>query len=87
MARRPTPKKLTENRRGTNILLGVTLVVLPLILALGVRFGPRRRIIVSLLCGVILVLLAAEIWLGVLLLHDQPSGPLYRFAPDTSSSQ
>lgn len=77
-------KKLTENRRGAHVLVGVTLVVLPLILALGVRFGPRRRIIVGLLCGVILVLLATEIWLGILLLHDQPSGPLYRFA-DTSS--
>lgn len=77
-------KKLTENRRGAHILVGITLVVLPLILALGVRFGPRRRIIVGLLCAVILVLLATEIWLGVLLLHDQSSGPLYRFA-DTSS--
>ena len=77
-------KKLTENRRGAHILVGITLVVLPLILALGVRFGPRRRIIVGLLCAVILILLAAEIWLGVLLLHDQASGPLYRFA-DTST--
>lgn len=78
-------KKLAENRRGTHILLGVTLVVLPLILALGVRFGPRRRIIVGLLCSAILVLLAAEIWLGVLLLHDQASGPLYRFAADSAT--
>lgn len=73
-------KKLSENRRGAHILIGLTLVVLPLILALGVRFGPRRRVIVGLLCAAILVLLAAEIWLGVLLLHDQASGPLYRFA-------
>jgi uncharacterized membrane protein len=82
---RNTPK-LSENRRGAHILIGIALVVLPLILALGVRFGPRRRVIVGLLCGVILALLASEIWLGVLLLHDSASGPLYRFAPPDQSS-
>ena len=81
---RNTPK-LSENRRGAHILVGVALVVLPLILALGVRFGPRRRVIVGLLCAVILVLLASEIWLGVLLLHDSASGPLYRFQPPDQS--
>lgn len=78
--------KLSQNRRGAHIVLGAALVVLPLILALGVRFGPRRRIIVGLLCGIIVVLLACEIWLGVLLLHDQATGPLFRFAPADQSS-
>jgi hypothetical protein len=80
-----TSDKLSQNRRGAHIVLGVALVVLPLILALGVRFGARRRIIVGLLCTVIVVLLACEIWLGVLLLQDQSSGPLYRFAPADQS--
>jgi uncharacterized membrane protein len=81
---RNTPK-LSENRRGAHVLVGIALVVLPLVLALGVRFGPRRRVIVSLLCAVILLLMAAEIWLGVLLLHDSDTGPLYRFAPPDQS--
>lgn len=81
-----TADKPSQNRRGAHVLVGIALVVLPLILALGVRFGPRRRIIVGLLCSVILVLLACEIWLGVLMLHDSATGPLYRFAPPEQSS-
>lgn len=81
-----TADKFSQNRRGAHVLVGIALVVLPLILALGVRFGPRRRIIVGLLCSVILVLLACEIWLGILMLNDSATGPLYRFAPPDQSS-
>ena len=81
-----TTKQISQNRRGAHVAFGVVLFVLPMILALGVRFGPRRRIIVGSICLVMLILLAAEIWLGVLLLHDNPEGPLYRFAPEQTSS-
>ena len=79
-------KQISQNRRGAHVAFGVVLFVLPMILALGVRFGPHRRFIVGSICLLMLLLLAAEIWLGVLLLHDSTSGPLYRFLPDQTSS-
>lgn len=77
-------KPLGQNRRGVHIVLGAALVIFPLLLALAVRFMPRRRIIVGVLCLIVLLLLAAEVWIGVLLLNDESEGPLFRFKPDTS---
>ena len=74
-------KQLSTNRRGAHVVVGATLVVLPLLLALFVRFGPRQRAIVVALCLLMAVLIAAEIWLGVLLIHDNSEGPLYKFTP------
>jgi uncharacterized membrane protein len=79
-------KPLSQNRRGVHIVLGAALVVFPLILALAVRFMPRRRVVVGVLCLIVLLLLVAEVWIGVLLLNDEPEGPLFHFKPDTSSS-
>lgn len=81
-----TTKTLSQNRRGVHIVLGAGLVIFPLILALAVRFMPRRRVIVGVLCLIVLLLLTAEIWIGVLLLNDASEGPLFRFKPDTSGS-
>lgn len=78
-------KQLSQNRRGAHVVLGAALVVLPLILALAVRFGPRQRIIVGALCLIMLLLIAAEVWLGILLMHDSSEGPLYRFSPPETS--
>ena len=74
-------KPLPNNRRGAHIVVGILLVISPLVLALAVRFGPRRRWLVLSFCIAILLIIAAEVWLGVLLLHDKTEGPLYRFAP------
>ena len=74
-------KPLSNNRRGAHIVMGTVLVILPLVLALAVRFGPHRRWLVLSFCIAILLVIAAEIWLGVLLLHDKSEGPLYRFLP------
>jgi uncharacterized membrane protein len=79
-------KTLTKNRRGVHIVLGAALILFPLLLALAVRFMPRRRIVVGVLCLIVLLLLTAEVWIGVLLLNDNPEGPLFRFNPDTSGA-
>lgn len=78
-------KQIGQNRRGAHVVIGAAIIVLPLILALAVRFGPRRRAIVGVLCLVMLLLVAAEIWLGILLLHDSSEGPLWRFTPPDTS--
>jgi hypothetical protein len=79
-------KEVGQNRRGAHIAIGVALIVLPLVLAAAVRWGARRRIIVSALCLVMVLVVAAEIWLGVLLISDRSAGPLYRFVPDTDAT-
>jgi len=80
------PAKFVENRRGAHIAMGVALILLPLVLAATVRWGARRRVIVSGLCAVMVLVVAAEIWLGILLISDRSMGPLYRFAPDTEGA-
>jgi uncharacterized membrane protein len=70
-----------KNRRLFHIAFGATLVILPLILAAGVRWMAGSRLIVGFLCLLMVAVIAAQIWTGVLLTHDQPAGPLLHFAP------
>lgn len=74
-------KGVMQNRRLVHIVFGATLVVLPLILAAGVRWMAGSKFVVAFLCLLIVVVVAAQIWTGVLLTHDQPAGPLLHFAP------
>jgi uncharacterized membrane protein len=72
---------VTQNRRLFHIAFGATLVVLPLILAAGVRWMAGSRLIVGFLCLLLVAVVAAQIWTGILLTHDEPAGPLLHFAP------
>ena len=83
-AKATTP--LSQNRQGFHIVIGAALAVFPLILAMAVRLMPRQRVLIGVLSLIVLLLLVAEIWIGVLLLNDKASGPLFRFAPDTDRS-
>lgn len=75
-----------QNRRGDHIVIGAALVVLPLILAGAVRVAARHRFVVSVLCALAVLLLAAEVWLGVLLIYKGSTGPVYKFvAPEPAS--
>lgn len=83
MARHPDLK----NRRGDHIVIGAALVVLPLILAGAVRWGARHRFLLGVLCAMAVLLIAAEIWLGVLLIYKGSTGPVYRFVAPESASE
>ena len=74
-------KGVSQNRRLFHILFGATLVILPLILAGGVRWMAGSRFIVGILCLLLVAVVAAQIWTGVLLTHDAPAGPLLHFTP------
>ena len=81
-------KPMSNNRRGVHVAVGAVLVVLPLILALAIRIAPRQRWFVGGLCLLMVLVIASEIWLGILLIADTTTeGPLYRFAPDTDQQQ
>ena len=80
--------KFAENRIGVHIVLGVLLAVLPLFLAVAVRFLSRARIVVGVLCLLMVLLIAAEIWIGVLLSVRGAEGPIYRFpAAESAASE
>lgn len=70
-----------HNRRLAHIALGAALVVLPLLLAAAVRVATRQRWLVAILCVLLIFIVASEIWIGVLLLHDSTEGPLLKFNP------
>lgn len=73
-------KTFSENRIGLHIGLGILLAVLPLLLAFVVRFMARARIVVLALCLLMVVLVAGEIWLGVLLSVKGATGSVFKFA-------
>lgn len=79
-------KGIMQNRRGAHIALGAVLILLPLVLAAAVRWGARHRIIVGALCLLMVGVIAAQIWLGILLTHDDPEGPLLHFKPVPTST-
>jgi len=81
-----TGSKISDNRIGVHIVLGVLLVIFPLFLAVLVRFMSRARIVVASLCLLMFLLIAAEIWIGVLLSVRGAEGPIYKFpAAETAS--
>jgi uncharacterized membrane protein len=79
--------KLSENRIGVHIVLGALLAVFPLLLAVVVRFMSRQRAVVGLLCLLMVLFIAAEIWIGVLLSVRGAEGPIYKFPPAEAASE
>ena len=73
-----------KNRQGDHIVIGVLLILFPLVLAGVVRWGPRRHVLVSILCLVMVLIVAVELWLGLLLIYRGTKGPVYRYI-DTES--
>ena len=83
-----TTKEVAKNRRGLHIGLGIALVVLPLLLAVASRWMYRARWVVGTLLILMVLLIAAEIWIGVLLSFRGAEGPVYRFpAPASTETQ
>jgi uncharacterized membrane protein len=66
-------------RRIVHVATGVTIVVVPLLLALVTRVSRRPKVMLTLLSLVLLAAVAGQVWLGVLLMLDTPHGSLYRF--------
>jgi hypothetical protein len=78
------PQRLWEaivgkRRRLYHVVTGVSLVVLPLLLALAARFARRSKLLLGILSLVAVVALAAQAWLGVLLMFDTPNGKVTGF--------
>jgi uncharacterized membrane protein len=71
----------TVSRRFVHFAAGGAITVLPLVLAMLARWAPRQRVLLAALTLILTGAVAAQVWFGVLLLYDQPTGPLLHFNP------
>jgi hypothetical protein len=74
------------NRALGHVIMGTTIVVMPLILAALARWAPRRSFFFSLFTLILTAAVAAQIWLGVLLLLDTSVGPINHFNASEAAS-
>lgn len=65
-----------QNRLFFHVVFGTSIVVLLLIGTLLARFGPRTKVTTTLLTLLLLAAVAAQVWVGVLMLYDSEHGPL-----------
>ena len=66
-------------RRLAHAIVGTVIVVDSLILALLSRVARRRATVLAAFALPLVLALAAQVWLGVLLLFDTAQGPVTRF--------
>ena len=58
---------------------GAALILLALVLGTVMKIWPRRRLIMGMLCTLILIAVAAQSWIGILMLFDGNTGSVLRF--------
>jgi uncharacterized membrane protein len=66
-------------REGLHIIFGASILVLALILAMLTRFAPRSRVFLGIFALLLVLVMTAQAWLGVVLLYDGGRGPKARF--------
>jgi uncharacterized membrane protein len=72
-----------ERRMGIHIVMGSSILLLALILMILARFAPRSRIILGGSSLLFTVVIATQVWTGILMLFDSDHGPLARFKNPT----
>ena len=75
-------KELQEsdhNRAMAHVIVGVTIVVLTLILAILARWAKRNKPMLAIFALLMILALAAQVWLGIQMLFDTTGGSLTRF--------
>ena len=68
-----------SQRRFWHVISGGTIVIIPLLLAAITRVSRRPKALLTLLSLVLLAAVALQVWLGVLLMFDTPTGALTHF--------
>lgn len=64
-------------RRFAHVALGGAIVVVPLIMALLSRIARKSRVLLSISTLLTVAAVAAQVWVGLLLMHDSPHGTIY----------
>jgi uncharacterized membrane protein len=73
-------------REGLHIVFGVSILVLTLVLALLTRLAPRSRVFLGGLSLLLILVMAAQVWVGVLMAFDGDRGPLAGFKTEAQST-
>jgi uncharacterized membrane protein len=68
-------------RRQAHVICGSAIVILPLLLAVLARLAPRRKLLLLPVALLLTAAIAAQIWLGILMMFDTNSGPVTHFTP------
>lgn len=81
-------EKSTKNyRHFAHAVAGSAIVILPIVLALLVRFAPREKIILSIVTFLLIVAVGLQVWFGILLWLDTPEGPLTNYNAPSATTQ
>jgi uncharacterized membrane protein len=66
-------------RQLAHVIGGGSIFALMFLLAIMGRWAPRQRVLLTLLAIVLVAVVAAQVWLGILLLYDTTQGPITAF--------
>jgi len=80
-------KEADHRRLLIHVIVGVCIVLLPVVLAIVVRFMGRGRALGLLLVVVLLIAVGLQLWLGIAMLYDSHEGPMFRFATGTEAEE
>lgn len=73
-------KKLEDEWRSViHVYLAVAILIMAIALGILMRFWPRRRFVMGVLCTLLVLALSLQAWTGILMLFDGDRGPLLRF--------
>ena len=78
-----TKGRLNYDRSAVHVWVGVSLIVLPLVLAALARWAPRQKSVLAVFASLLVLAIAFQVFLGVLLQFDGGSGPIYRWSNPT----
>src|SRR4029079_6182021 len=66
-------------RQLAHVVGGGSIFLLMFLLAILGRWAPRQRVLLTLLALVLVAIVAAQVWLGILLMYDTSYGPVTAF--------
>jgi len=76
----PTLNNNSSFTRGVaHAVTGGALVILPLLMGALARWAPKQKLLLGLFTLILLAVVSAQLWLGILLLFDGSKGTLFRF--------
>jgi uncharacterized membrane protein len=70
-----------RRRMGLHIIFGTLILVISLLLAIQARWKPAQRMMVGIFSSTLALVIAAQIWMGILLLYDSDRGSVAHFNP------
>jgi uncharacterized membrane protein len=74
-------------RLALHLTFGGSILLLSLILALLARWKPHKRSMLGIICGLLILIAVAQVWIGTLLLYDSDSGSAFHFQPASAQTK